>query len=124
MKKTLFILAILFSGCATQAPLTYYELDRKAQKAVTQAIVKGQERYKTMKTSPYATQLPLNLHGIEHEEVDRVVENFVLLNSGILTIITGHSFKMCSLVVNVLDRHQIPHDIRLDVGVINLYRRS
>tara|TARA_Y100000310_G_scaffold153948_1_gene153502 strand:+ start:17 stop:217 length:201 start_codon:yes stop_codon:yes gene_type:complete len=49
----------------------------------------------------------LDLHGVKHEDVDRLVENFVLLNKPPLKIITGHSDKMPKLVRNVLDRHNI-----------------
>ena len=49
----------------------------------------------------------LDLHGIRHSEVDRLVENFVLLNNPPLEIITGHSDKMVELVRDVLDRHDI-----------------
>ena len=49
----------------------------------------------------------LNLHGIKHEDVDRLVENFVLLNESPLKIITGNSEKMTELVLDVLNRHDI-----------------
>jgi len=49
----------------------------------------------------------LDLHGVRHSEVDRLVENFVLLNNPPLEIITGNSDKMIELVKNVLDRHNI-----------------
>tara|TARA_R100000152_G_C6758313_1_gene182185 strand:+ start:1061 stop:1267 length:207 start_codon:yes stop_codon:yes gene_type:complete len=49
----------------------------------------------------------LDLHGVRHEEVDRLVENFVLLNNPPLEIITGNSDKMTKLVRDVLDRHEI-----------------
>ena len=49
----------------------------------------------------------LDLHGIRHNDVDRLVENFVLLNNPPLEIITGHSDKMIELVRDVLDRHEI-----------------
>ena len=49
----------------------------------------------------------LDLHGVKHEDVDRLVENFVLLNKPPLKIITGNSDKMPELVRNVLDRHNI-----------------
>ena len=44
----------------------------------------------------------LDLHGIRHEEVDRLVENFVLLNEPPLTIITGNSQRMTEIVFNTL----------------------
>ena len=46
----------------------------------------------------------LDLHGIKHEDVDRIVENFVLLETPPLTIICGNSDKMIRLVQEVLDR--------------------
>ena len=47
----------------------------------------------------------LNLHGIKHEDVDRLVENFVLLNEPPMKIITGNSERMTELVLDVLNRH-------------------
>tara|TARA_Y100001973_G_C5063230_1_gene263793 strand:+ start:337 stop:558 length:222 start_codon:yes stop_codon:yes gene_type:complete len=52
----------------------------------------------------------LDLHGIKHEDVDRLVENFVLLNTLPLRIITGNSNKMRELVVDVLNRHSIEYE--------------
>ena len=49
----------------------------------------------------------LDLHGVKHQDVDRLVENFVLLNKPALEIITGNSDKMPVLVREVLDRHNI-----------------
>ena len=47
----------------------------------------------------------LDLHGIRHEDVDRLVENFVLLNDSPMRIITGNSERMVELVLDVLNRH-------------------
>ena len=49
----------------------------------------------------------LDLHGIRHSEVDRLVENFVLLNEPPLTIITGNSQRMMEIVVNCLVTHDV-----------------
>ena len=49
----------------------------------------------------------LDLHGIRHAEVDRLVENFVLLNEPPLTIITGNSQRMMEIVVNCLVTHDV-----------------
>ena len=49
----------------------------------------------------------LDLHGIKHEEVDRLVENFVLLNEPPLTIITGNSQRMQEIVINTLMNNDI-----------------
>ena len=40
----------------------------------------------------------LDLHGIKHEDVDRLVENFVLLKEPPLTIVCGNSDRMIELV--------------------------
>ena len=42
----------------------------------------------------------LDLHGVRHSEVDRLVENFVLLNRLPLTIITGNSDTMKKMVID------------------------
>ena len=52
----------------------------------------------------------LDLHRKRHGEVDRLVENFVLLNEPPLAIITGKSHKMRRLVREVLDRHDIKYE--------------
>ena len=49
----------------------------------------------------------LDLHGVKHEDVDILVENFVLLNEPPIKIITGNSERMTELVLNVLSRHDI-----------------
>ena len=53
----------------------------------------------------------LDLHGIRHEEVDRLVENFVLLNETPMRIITGNSHEMRDLVIKVLKRNSINYEI-------------
>ena len=52
----------------------------------------------------------LDLHGVRHHDVERLVENFVLLNELPLRIITGNSPKMLSLVSEVLDRHEFRYE--------------
>jgi len=49
----------------------------------------------------------LDLHGVKHEDVDRLVENFILLNNLPVTIITGNSQKMAELVKNVIERNNL-----------------
>ena len=61
----------------------------------------------------------LDLHGIRHSEVDRLVENFVLLNDTPIRIITGNSDRMIELVVSVLDRHNIKYE-RFKPGQITI----
>ena len=53
----------------------------------------------------------LDLHGVQHPDVDRVVENFVLLNEPPSKIITGMSAKMQSIVFEVLRRNEIEYHI-------------
>lgn len=49
----------------------------------------------------------LDLHGVKHNQVDRMVENFVLLNELPVKIITGKSSEMQSMVKTVLNRHDL-----------------
>ena len=49
----------------------------------------------------------LDLHGIRHDDVERLVENFVLLNEPPLTIITGNSDRMSSIVLSTLNKYGI-----------------
>ncbi|MAR59984.1 MAG: hypothetical protein CMD45_00065 [Gammaproteobacteria bacterium] len=48
----------------------------------------------------------LDLHGIKHQEVDRMVENFIFLNQADvpLEIVCGNSQRMIDLVIEVLIR--------------------
>jgi hypothetical protein len=50
--------------------------------------------------------MDLDLHGIRHDDVDRLVENFVYLNqySMPLKIICGNSNQMIDLVQEVINR--------------------
>lgn len=49
----------------------------------------------------------LDLHGVRHHEVDRLVENFVLLEQLPVRIITGNSASMQHLVGQVIERHEL-----------------
>jgi len=62
----------------------------------------------------------LDLHGLKHEQVDRAVENFVLLNQDLipLEIICGNSQRMIDLVVSVLKRIGCENYERVDYGTI------
>ena len=62
----------------------------------------------------------LDLHRIRHAEVDRLVENFVLLNETPLNIIVGNSSRMRELVEKVLERHKFVYDSLINQGVITV----
>jgi len=62
----------------------------------------------------------LDLHGIRHDEVDRLVENFVLLNEIPLNIITGNSLRMRKLVETVLERHNFIYKNLINQSVITV----
>lgn len=51
----------------------------------------------------------LDLHGVRHHAVDRIVENYVLLKPLPVRIITGVGGSMQSLVIEVLDRHKLTY---------------
>ena len=55
----------------------------------------------------------LDLHGKRHEDVDRLVENFILLSEVPSKIITGNSDIMKELVKRVIERHDF--DWKYDV---------
>ena len=50
--------------------------------------------------------MTLDLHGKRHEDIDRIVENFILLSNLPCKIITGNSKRMKELVMNVVERHE------------------
>ncbi len=47
----------------------------------------------------------LDLHGIKHADAEVLVEEFVLLRTPPIVIITGHSKTMKDIVIKVLERH-------------------
>lgn len=53
----------------------------------------------------------LDLHGLKHSEVDRVVENHVFLTPCPHIIITGNSTKMLSIAMNVLNRNNFRYEV-------------
>ena len=53
----------------------------------------------------------LDLHGVRHPDVDRIVENYVLMNTTPLNIITGRSEKMIWLATNVLKKYRFKYVI-------------
>ena len=53
----------------------------------------------------------LDLHGVRHADVDRLVENFVLLNNSPLTIVCGNSDTMIRLLKETMDRLFEKHNI-------------
>lgn len=52
----------------------------------------------------------LDLHGVRHNQVDRLTENFILLNSLPVKIITGNSCAMKSAVTDVVERNNFSWD--------------
>ena len=56
----------------------------------------------------------LDLHGTRHHEVDRLVENFILLNPPPTRIIIGNSPAMQTLVRTVLERYAFHHRVEND----------
>ena len=64
----------------------------------------------------------LDLHGVRHSEVDKLVEDFIYMNQGEfpLEIICGNSGKMIKLVYSVTDRIGIEtHMYRYGVVTVN-----
>jgi len=53
--------------------------------------------------------MKLDLHGVKHEEVEKLLEDFILLNEPPFRIITGNSIRMKEIVTEVLDKHGFEH---------------
>ncbi|MCH2472824.1 MAG: hypothetical protein MK217_01005 [Gammaproteobacteria bacterium] len=62
----------------------------------------------------------LDLHGVKHEEVDRVVENFLFLNQDDipLEIVCGNSQRMIDLVLEVLTRVECQEYEQIRFGTV------
>jgi len=66
----------------------------------------------------------LDLHGVYHQDVDRLVENFVLLNQHKtpLTIICGNSKRMIDIVSNTLYNINCESIDTTTYGTIKVYK--
>ena len=53
----------------------------------------------------------LDLHGIRHQDVDRIVENYVFMTPYPHDIVTGNSSEMHRLAKEVLDRHEFRYEL-------------
>ena len=51
----------------------------------------------------------LDLHGVYHESVERLVENFILLHDSPVKIITGRSPRMIKIVHETLAKHNMTY---------------
>ena len=49
----------------------------------------------------------LDLHGVKHEDVEGIVEEFICMNVGTMKIITGYSRQMKMHVNNVLKKYDM-----------------
>ena len=52
----------------------------------------------------------LDLHGVRHEEVERLLENFILLNKPPLKVITGNSDYMRKAVEQFCRKHKMTYE--------------
>ena len=68
--------------------------------------------------------MKLDLHGTRHYEVDRLVENFILMNQKLLplTIICGNSQPMINIVQTVIQRIECSETSMDRYGVITIRR--
>lgn len=68
--------------------------------------------------------MKLDLHGARHYEVDRLVENFILMNQKLLplTIICGNSQPMINIVQTVIQRIECSETSMDRYGVITIRR--
>jgi DNA-nicking Smr family endonuclease len=54
--------------------------------------------------------MTLDLHGVKHQEVRQIVEDFIFRDESV-DIITGNSNAMKNLVINILNKHNINYFI-------------
>ena len=52
----------------------------------------------------------LDFHGVRHEDVERLLENFILLNEAPLQVITGNSNYMRNKLENFCSKHEINYE--------------
>ena len=52
----------------------------------------------------------LDLHGVRHEEVERLLENFILLNEPPLKVITGNSDYMRIKLERFCSKHKVSYE--------------
>jgi len=52
----------------------------------------------------------LDLHGVRHEEVERLLENFILLNKPPLQVITGNSDYMRRALESFCSKHNVSNE--------------
>lgn len=66
----------------------------------------------------------LDLHGVRHYEVDRLVENFILMNQHLvpLTIICGNSQRMIDIVKQTIERLKLRQAVMDRYGVFVIYK--
>ena len=55
----------------------------------------------------------LDLHGIRHFQVDRLVENFIFLKEPPMKIITGNSTAMQAIVLDIVKRNGFEYDTEM-----------
>lgn len=60
----------------------------------------------------------LDLHGVRHADVEQTVEDFILLKTPPVRIITGNSKTMQELVIKALDKHGYKHNDMVPACII------
>lgn len=60
----------------------------------------------------------LDLHGVKHADVETTVEEFVLIRTPPIKIITGNSEPMKELVIKALDKHGYKHSDMIPACVL------
>ncbi len=65
----------------------------------------------------------LDLHGVMHEDVERLVENFLLLNETPLEIITGNSLVMKEIVLKLIEKYKFRYHYKnyINLGSIVIF---
>jgi len=64
-----------------------------------------------MSKKKYNIERTLDLHGIRHEDVERMVQNYVFMTEYPHDIITGNSVEMHKIVKDILDEHKFRYQV-------------
>ena len=64
----------------------------------------------------------IDLHRVRHEDVKKIIEDYILQKSLPVRIITGHSDRMREIVVNILIEHGFEYESIITLPYITVLK--
>ena len=64
----------------------------------------------------------IDLHRVRHEDVKKLIEDYILQKSLPVRIITGHSSRMREIVVNILIDHGFEYESIITLPYITVFK--